>query len=73
MGLALSSIGVGTLVGPPLGGVLFEHWGMRAPFLVAAAVAGADGLARVLLVRDAQPPSGRVALSRVLRHPQAPW
>ncbi len=40
MGLALSSIGVGTLVGPPLGGVLFEHWGMRAPFLVAAAFVG---------------------------------
>ncbi|MDB5075474.1 MAG: transporter [Chloroflexi bacterium] len=73
MGLALSSVGVGLLVGPVLGGFLFDRWGYRAPFLFAAALAAADGVARWVLVRDFPAPTQRVAIGTLLRHPQAPF
>ncbi|MEU1817796.1 MFS transporter [Streptomyces roseifaciens] len=50
MGVALSSFAVGTLVGPPLGGLLADWLDPRAPFLLAAAIALADGVARWFLV-----------------------
>lgn len=40
--------GVGTLLGPPLGGALFTWGGFRAPFLVAGVLILLDGLGRVL-------------------------
>jgi MFS transporter, DHA1 family, solute carrier family 18 (vesicular amine transporter), member 1/2 len=51
MGLAMSMISVGVLVGPPLAGLLVENFGTRAPFLLAAGLALADGVVRLLLVR----------------------
>jgi len=51
MGIALSAFGVGTLLGPPLGGGLAEWIGTAAPFLLVAGLALADGLARWLLIR----------------------
>lgn len=61
MGLAMSMVSVGVLAGPPLGGLLVEAFGTRAPFLVAAALALADGLARYLLVRTDPPATDDVA------------
>lgn len=52
MGLALSAISLGTLIGPPLAGLMVEHIGTRSPFLLAAGLALADGLARILLVKN---------------------
>lgn len=72
MGVALSSIGVGTLLGPLVGGFLFERWGARAPFLLAAALAGGDGIARWVFVRDTPSPGRRGARVGLLRHPRAP-
>ena len=59
----------GTLVGPPLGGLLFEWGGYRLPFFVAAAVALAIGLALALLLeRPALPArSRRSMLLRLVR------
>ncbi|HZB97990.1 MAG TPA: MFS transporter [Candidatus Sulfotelmatobacter sp.] len=54
MGAALSLATAGFLIGPPLAGVLYQHFGQPAPFLAAAAVAFADGAARWLLI-----PAGR--------------
>lgn len=71
MGLALSSIGAGTLLGPPVGGFLFEHGGMRLPFLVAAALVAADGIARWVLVRDVPAYARGASLAAVARRPQA--
>lgn len=47
--------GVGTLIGPPLGGALFTLGGFQAPFLVATALVVLDGAGRVLFLpgRDA--------------------
>ncbi|MGI5129389.1 MFS transporter [Pseudonocardia sp. CA-107938] len=61
MGLAMSMVAVGVLVGPPVGGFLAEAFGPRAPFLVAAALALADGIARYLLVRADPPATDDVA------------
>ena len=52
MGIALSTITLGVLIGPPLAGFLVEHFGTASPFLFAAAVALADGVLRIMFVKD---------------------
>lgn len=52
MGIAMSTITLGVLVGPPLAGFLVEHLGTASPFLLAAGVALADGVLRMVLVKD---------------------
>lgn len=69
MGIALSTLTLGVLIGPPLAGFLVEHLGTAAPFLFAAGVALLDGVLRIVLVKD--PPrstddtSGPLAVLRV--------
>ncbi|SJZ89505.1 Predicted arabinose efflux permease, MFS family [Marinactinospora thermotolerans DSM 45154] len=69
MGIALSAISLGTLIGPPLAGIMVEHVGVRSPFILAAVLALADGLARILLVKDpgrvTDDTSGPMAVLRV--------
>lgn len=55
MGIALSAFGVGTLLGPPLGGGLASWLGTAAPFLLVAALAVADGVARWALIPHDDP------------------
>lgn len=50
MGLAVAGTALGTLLGPPLGGILYDLGGPRLPFFVAAGIAAADGLARLVLI-----------------------
>ncbi len=52
MGIALSTLTLGVLIGPPLAGFLVEHFGTAAPFLFAAGVALLDGVLRIVLVKD---------------------
>ncbi len=52
MGIALSTITLGVLLGPPIAGFLVEHFGTASPFLFAAAVALIDGVLRIVLVQD---------------------
>lgn len=54
MGIALSAVGVGVLAGPPLGGALADWLGSHAPFVLGAAVAIADAIARLTLLPAAQ-------------------
>ena len=62
--------GIGTLLGPPLGGALFTWGGFRAPFLVAGVLVLLDGLGRVLYLpgRDliAEEPSARETTRELL-------
>lgn len=51
MGIAMSTITLGVLIGPPLAGFLVERFGTASPFLVAAAFALADGVLRIVLVK----------------------
>lgn len=45
-----TAMGVGTLLGPPLGGLLYSAGGFRAPFLFAAGLACLDGCGRLLVL-----------------------
>jgi DHA1 family solute carrier family 18 vesicular amine transporter 1/2 len=69
MGIAISMITVGVLIGPPLAGVMVEHFGTASPFLFAATVALIDGLLRIILIKDsprvADDTSGPLAVLRV--------
>ncbi|AYD89867.1 MFS transporter [Actinomyces lilanjuaniae] len=51
MGIALSTITLGVLIGPIVAGFMVEHFNTSAPFLLAAGVAFADGLLRIILVK----------------------
>ena len=53
MGMAMAGMAVGILVGPSFGGVLYEMGGYSLPFFVATGFALLDGLARLILLRDA--------------------
>lgn len=68
MGAALGAMTIGTLLGPPAAGLLFERVGPRAPFVLGAAVAAADAILRIALVPPLPhaPPaeSPRLALRR---------
>ncbi|WP_447041551.1 MFS transporter [Streptomyces sp. DSM 118878] len=66
MGVALSSFAVGTLVGPPLGGLLSSWFDPRAPFLLAGVLAIGDGVARWYLVpREGAVTEARGTLSEI--------
>ncbi|GGW50619.1 MFS transporter [Streptomyces caelestis] len=69
MGLALSAVGMGVLLGPAVGGLLSDLWGPRAPFLVVAALAAGDAVA-VVLIRETPPPQARASYRAVLRGPR---
>ncbi|WP_037067539.1 MFS transporter [Pseudonocardia acaciae] len=70
MGLAMSMVSLGVLAGPPLAGLLVERFNTTAPFLLAAGLALANGVAQVLLVRGHTPvttddPAGPLDVLRV--------
>lgn len=50
MGIALSTISLGVLVGPPLSGVLVDAFGAASPFLLAAVIAAADLVLLLVLI-----------------------
>lgn len=67
MATAFAAANVGVLLGPPVSGYLSEALGPRSPFFLAASLALADAAARVLLLRDDEPPAGeRVGLAGLL-------
>lgn len=43
---------LGVLIGPPFAGYVSENWGVRAPFIAAAALAIIDAILRVWLLQD---------------------
>lgn len=69
MGMAMSMVSLGILAGPPIGGLLVENFGTVVPFLLAAALAVLDGIARAVFVRGDRPashePTGPLAVLRV--------
>lgn len=69
MGVALSTISLGVLVGPPLAGFLVDAFGAASPFYVAAAVAALDLAALLCLVpgspRQTDDPAGPLAVLKV--------
>lgn len=58
-GLTGAAFGIGFVLGPALGGLIGEHWGARAPFFVAAAIALANALFGLLVLKESLPPERR--------------
>lgn len=52
MGTVFAFANLGVLLGPPLAGWVSQHFGLRAPFLLAAGLALVDAAARVTLLKD---------------------
>jgi MFS family permease len=52
MGTAFSFVSAGLLVGPPVGGFLFEQFGRAVPFLLTAGLVVIDLLLRIFLIQD---------------------
>lgn len=71
MGLALSAIGLGVLLGPAVSGFLAEAWGPRAPFVLVAVLAALDAAARLIWIRATAPTANPTPLRVVARGPQA--
>lgn len=40
------------ILGPPLGGLLYDHFGFRAPFIFGIAVAVVDLIGRLLIIES---------------------
>jgi len=58
-GLVGAAFGLGFILGPALGGFLGEHYGVRAPFFVAGALAAANALFGLLVLKESLPPERR--------------
>jgi MFS transporter, DHA1 family, tetracycline resistance protein len=57
-GLVGAAFGLGFVLGPALGGLL-AGWGTRAPFVAAAAIAGANLIFGALVLRESLAPANR--------------
>jgi len=66
MGVALSAVGLGTVLGPVVGGLLFEYAGYMATFLVPAVLAASVGLAVLAVPVRTCRPNGSPRRSPVL-------
>ncbi|CAF1021284.1 unnamed protein product [Rotaria sp. Silwood1] len=51
LGIALAFISFGSLVAPPFGGILYEFFGKRVPFLTLAFIALLDGVLLFIVMR----------------------
>ncbi len=71
MGLTLSAIGAGVLLGPAVSGWLTGWLGPAAPFHLIAVLALGDAVARFLLIKDDERPPVEVPFRTVARGPQA--
>lgn len=58
-GLTGAAFGIGFILGPGLGGLIGAHFGPRAPFFVAAAVALANALFGLVVLKESLPPERR--------------
>jgi DHA1 family solute carrier family 18 vesicular amine transporter 1/2 len=72
MGLALSAVGVGVLLGPGVSGALADAFGTAAPFLIVAVLAAGDAVARMILIKPIEAPENRTPLRTVLSGPNVP-
>lgn len=58
-GLVGAAFGVGFVLGPALGGFVGEHFGLRAPFFVAAGFSFANALFGFFVLNESLPPERR--------------
>src|ERR1700761_3565665 len=58
-GLVGAAFGLGFVLGPALGGFVGEHFGLRAPFFVAAGLSFANALFGLIVLKESLPPERR--------------
>ena len=58
-GLVGAAFGLGFILGPALGGFVGEHFGLRAPFFVAAGLSFANALFGFIVLKESLPPERR--------------
>jgi multidrug resistance protein len=68
MGLVMAAAAVGVIIGPSIGGWLYEWGGIRLPFLSVAVVAGINTIAFCFIRVEARPAEVRLPMRRVLGH-----
>ncbi|KAL4265133.1 Major Facilitator Superfamily Vesicular Transporter [Pleurotus pulmonarius] len=50
LGIAMTGLSIGVILGPPLGGLLYDHFGFRGPFVFGIAIAFVDLVGRLLII-----------------------
>jgi DHA1 family tetracycline resistance protein-like MFS transporter len=70
--LVSAAFGVGFIAGPALGGLLGE-WGVRAPFLAAAALAGLNFVYGLIFFPDTLKPENRRPFTLARANPLGAW
>ena len=68
MGIVMSATNLGVIVGPSLGGWLYELGGIRLPFLVVAAAAALTAVAFLLIRIPDRKAVHEVPMTRILKH-----
>src|SRR4029079_6182114 len=58
-GLVGAAFGLGFILGPALGGFVGEHFGLRAPFFVAAGLCVANAMFGLLVLKESLAPEHR--------------
>lgn len=85
LGIAMTGLPVGLLVGSPVGGALYSRFGFNAPFIFGSICAALDLLARLLVIERHEaigwgvdpwaaylpPPGSAACLIADVQHPQA--
>ena len=70
MGTAFAAANLGVLLGPPLSGLLDQHLGSSAPFLLGAGLVALDAAGRVFLLPEVEPVRGpRLPFRQLLSNP----
>ena len=70
MGTAFAAANLGVLIGPPLSGLLDQHLGPSAPFLLGAGLVALDAAGRAFLLPEVEPVRGpRLPLRQLLSNP----
>jgi multidrug resistance protein len=70
MGTAFAAANLGVLLGPPLSGLLDQHLGPSAPFLLGAGLVALDAAGRVFLLPEVEPVRGpRLPFRQLLSNP----
>ena len=70
MGTAFAAANMGVLLGPPLSGLLDQHLGPSAPFLLGAGLVALDAAGRVFLLPEVEPVRGpRLPFRQLLANP----
>ncbi len=70
MGTAFAAANLGVLIGPPLSGLLDQHIGPSAPFLLGAGLVALDAAGRAFLLPEVEPDRGpRLPFRQLMANP----